>query len=305
MEAINRNRKSEAEAYVILSPGEKIFNVINTILVGVIILITLYPFWYVLISSFSDYKEVINGNVLVFPKKLNLDSYLKVLEIKGIWRSYLNSIYLTVVGTFVSMFITIAGAYALSKKRLRYRGFFSLFIAFSMWFNAGMIPTYLNLRDLGLLNSLNGLVIAFAVSSFNVILMRTYFQTIPESLEESAKIDGASDIRTLIQIYLPLSKPSIATVGLYYGISRWNGYFWAMILLREREKVPLQVLLKKLIVEMNLTEELSMSMDVVQNLSQETVIYATIIVSIIPVLIVYPYLQKYIVQGLLVGSVKG
>ena len=219
-----KNKEQDQEIHAIQSKGEKAFNVFNYIFLSLLIIITFYPFYYVLIASLSESREVVSGNVMFMIKNFTLDSYRKVFEIEGFLRSYLNSIYLTAFGTAFSLFITICGAYALSKKRLRFRTFFSFFIAFTMWFSAGMIPTYLNIRDLHLLNSINGIIIAFGISTFNVILMRTYFQTIPESLEESAKIDGANDFRTLVQIYLPLAKPSIATVGLYYGLGRWNGF---------------------------------------------------------------------------------
>ncbi len=300
-----KRKKEEQGLHVIQSRGEKVFNVVNYIFLSLLVLITFYPFYYVLIASLSESVEVVSGNVLFTIKGFTMDSYKKVWEIEGFLRSYGNSIYMTVVGTAISLLITICGSYALSKKRLRFRSFFSFFIAFTMWFNAGMIPIYLNLRDMNMLNSIHGAIVAFCISTFNVIMMRTYFQTVPDSLEEAAKIDGANDIRTLFQIYLPLAKPSIATIGLYYGLSYWNSYFWPMIMLKDRAKVPLQVLLKKLIVEMQLSSELSMTMDTMQNVSQQTVIYATMIVSIIPVILIYPYLQKYLIKGLMVGSVKG
>lgn len=273
-------------------------------IVGLAGVLALYPFIYVLSSSFSSGDAVTTGKVLLFPKEFTLNAYKKVFEEESLWMAYANTFYYTIFGTVVNLTLTILGAYPLSKKRLKGRNRISFFIAFSMWFNAGMIPFYLNIRDLHLLNSRFGILIAFGITTFNVILMRTFFQSVPDSLEEAAQIDGASDWYILTRIYLPISKASMATIGLFYAVSRWNGYFWAMLLLVDEKKVPLQVLLKKLIVEMSMNEE---GMDVVTSLafSKETFMYATIIVSIIPVIIAYPYLQKYFTKGAMVGSVKG
>lgn len=289
---------------MIYSKSEKFSQTIIYIIVGIIGAAALYPFIYVLSSSFSSGDAVTTGKVLFFPKEFTLVAYKKVFEEDSLWLAYANTFYYTIFGTIINLALTIVGAYPLSKKRLKGRGKISFFIAFSMWFNAGIIPFYLNLRDLHLLNSRFGILIAFGITTFNVILMRTFFQSVPESLEEAAQIDGAGDWFILTRIYLPISKASMATIGLFYAVSRWNGYFWSMILLSDEKKVPLQVLLKKLIVEMTMNEE---GMDVVTSLafSKETFMYATIIVSIIPVLIAYPYLQKHFTKGAMVGSVKG
>ncbi len=289
---------------MIYSKSEKISQIVIYIIVGLVGAAALYPFIYVLSSSFSSGDAVTTGRVILFPKEFTLTAYKKVFEEKSLWLAYANTFYYTIFGTIVNLSLTILGAYPLSKKRLKGRGQISFFIAFSMWFNAGMIPFYLNLRDLHLLNSRFGILIAFGITTFNVILMRTFFQSIPESLEEAAQIDGAGDWYILTRIYIPISKASMATIGLFYAVSRWNGYFWSMLLLTDEKKVPLQVILKKLIVEMSMNEE---GMDVVTALSfsKETFMYATIIVSIIPVLIAYPYLQKHFTKGAMVGSVKG
>lgn len=286
------------------SLGDKCFNVINTLLLSVIGLASLYPFVYVLSASLSSGDAVVSGKVLLLPVNINLEAYVKVLMQKSIWVAYANTLYYTVVGTLVSLLLTICGAYPLSKKRLKGKGVINFLIALTMWFHAGMIPFYLNLRDMGMLNERFTIIIAFAVTTFYVFLLRTFFQSVPVELEEAAKIDGAGDYRILWSVYLPLSRASLMTVGLFYAVTRWNGYFWAMIVLKDKDKIPLQVLLKKLIVENNLSEQL-VDFGSATLVSQETVIYATIIVSIIPMMVVYPLIQKYFAKGALVGSVKG
>lgn len=283
--------------------GEKIFAITNYIFLTIISLLTLYPFLYVLSASLSNPDDVITGKVLLFPKGLTLESYIKVLSTKGIWIAYGNTIFYTIVGTATSIVVTICGAYPLSKKRLMGRKFITFMVAFTMWFYAGMIPFYLNIKSLNLTNSRLGIIIAFACSAFYVILLRTYFQSIPESMEESAKIDGANDVIILTKIILPLSIPALATIGLYYAVDRWNGYFWSMILLKDIDKVPLQVLLKKLVVEMNVSDE--MMRGDMQTINKETIIYTTIVISVIPIVAVYPYIQKFFVKGIMVGSIKG
>jgi len=290
-----------------LSRGEKWFSGVNYALLGLAALATLYPFVYVLSASISDPLQVVSGNVLLLPKQLTFAAYEKVLSEQGIWIAYANTLYYTVVGTSASLLLTICGAYPLSKKRLAGGSVISFVIAFTMWVNmsgpAGMIPFYLNMRELGLLDTRTGIVIGFAITTFYVFLMRTFFANVPEALEEAAKVDGASDWAILWRIYLPLSVPAMATLGLFYAVSRWNGYFWAMVLLTDANKVPLQVLLKKMVVEMNVSEMMD-TVDRAANYAQETIIYATIVVSILPMAAVYPYIQKFFVKGIIVGSIK-
>ena len=202
-----------------------------------------------------------------------------------------------------SLALIIPAAYALSKPRLRGRRVLGFFIAFTMWFHAGMIPFFLNLRDLDLLDSRWGIVIAFAVNAFNIILMRNFFESVSPSFEEAARMDGANDFQILWKVYIPLAKPAIATVAMLCAIARWNGYFWAMVLLRDEDKIPLQVFLKKMIVSVNLTEEAAGAM-AQQAYSLETITGAIIVLSMIPVLIVYPLIQKYFTKGVMMGGVK-
>lgn len=285
--------------------GEKIFKVVNYILLSIVGIVALYPFIYVLSASLSSPDAVTTGKVVFLPQNITFASYKKVLSENGIWMAYGNTIYYTVIGTAFNLLLTVCGAYPLSKKYLRGGRAISFMVALTMWFNAGIIPFYLNLRNMHMLNTRIAIIVAFGCSAFNVILLRTFFQGIPDSLEEAAKIDGANDLQILSKVYLPLSKPALATIGLFYGVGRWNGYFWTMVILKDEDKIPLQVLLKKLIVESSMSEEFTTALDFASKCSKETIIYTTIIVSLIPVIIVFPYIQKYFVKGIMVGSIKG
>lgn len=285
------------------SRGEKILGAVNYILLTLIAVLCVYPLIYILSASFSSSSEVLSGNVILLPKGLTTESYRRVLSNSAIWISYANTIFYTVAGVAVSMILTTLGAYALSKKRLMGRRFFGFFISLTLWFQAGTIPTYLNIVNLHMLDTRWAILIPFALSTFNVIVLRTYFEGIPDALEEAARMDGAGDPYILFKIYLPLAMPSLATIALFYAVSRWNGYFWAMVLLQTDSKVPLQVVLKKMIVEISAVSD--SKVDMTQKISQETFIYATIVISILPMLIFYPFIQKYFIKGMTVGAVKG
>ena len=284
--------------------GEKIFNVINCIFLGLLGIIMLYPFLYVTSASISDQMYVVSGDVVLIPKGINLSAYQMVLKEKGIWTAYANTIFYTIVGTAINMILTMLGAYPLSKKRLMGRRFWSLFIMFTMWFSAGTIPMYLNFKSLHLLNTRLSILIGFAVATYYVIIMRTYFESIPEALEESAKIDGANDLYILFKIYAPLSIPMFMTIGIYYAVERWNGYFWAMILLNDENKIPLQVLLKGLIIKVQGIDATGGAVDS-RTYSKETITYATIVIAALPMIVVFPFVQKYFTKGMLIGAVKG
>jgi len=203
----------------------------------------------------------------------------------------------------MSLAFIIPGAYALSRPRLFGRRFWNLMVAFTMWFHAGMIPFFLNMRDLGLLDSYFGIIIGFAVNGFNVILLRNFFEGVPSSFEEAARMDGANELQILWKVYVPLAKPAIATVALFCIVSRWNGFFWAMVLLQDEKKIPLQVYLRKVIVVLSDDDEFASSL-LTASYSFETVSAAIIVCSIIPVLLIYPFLQKYFNKGILLGGVK-
>jgi len=286
-----------------INKGNLLFDIFNFCIMLLVIGVTLFPILHVLAASLSSPTAVSEGKVSLWPVDLTLYSYKTVFSMDNIWTSYGNTVFYSFVGTALSMILTILGAYPLSKKRLRGRTFISFMVAFTMWFGAGMMPTYLNFRNFGLLDTRLSILLFSAVSAFNMLLLRTYFESIPDSIEESAKIDGASDFRILFTMFLPLSKAALMTVSMYYLIGRWNAYFWASILIRDEAKVPLQVLLRKLVVEMNQTAELG-NMDYSKS-SRETITYAIMIVATLPMLVVYPYVQKFFVKGVVVGAVKG
>lgn len=288
-----------------LSKGEKVFLCFNYIILGLIALVMLYPIVYVFSASVSSPWALETGQVLLWPKGIRFDSYLQVLGNSEIWAAYANSVFYTVVGTAFNLFFTISGAYPLSKKNFSGRPVITFFVVLSMWFSAGIIPTYLNIRDLGLYDTRMAILIAFACSAFNLILLRSYFESIPRSLEEAAHIDGAGDFKVLTHIYLPMSGAALATIGLFYAVSRWNGYFWAMVLLNDSSKIPLQVLLKTLIVESSSTDEFANFVTQETAVSNDTIIYTTIVVAMVPMLLVYPYIQKFFVKGVTLGAVKG
>ena len=285
------------------SRSDKIFVYLNMFLVGVFTLSTLYPFIYIAALSFSSGFEARAGNVVLTPVDATIAAYKQVLSEPAFWRSYLNTFIYTIGGTLMSLAFIIPGAYALSRPQLWGRRYFNLMVAFTMWFNAGLIPFFLNMRDLGLLDSYFGIIIGFAVNGFNVILMRNFFEGVPSSFEEAARMDGANEFQVLWKVYMPLAKPAIATIALFCIVSRWNGFFWAMVLLQDQEKVPLQVYLRHTIAKLSDDQEFSVTL-IDAPYSVETVTAAIIVCSIIPVLLVYPFLQKYFNKGIMLGGVK-
>lgn len=285
------------------SRGDKAFVIFNMVLVGVFALSALYPFIYIAALSFSSGFEARAGNVVITPVETTLAAYKYVLSERMFWVSYGNTFIYTIGGTLVSLAFLIPGAYALSRPQLYGRRFFNLMVAFTMWFNAGLIPFFLNMRDLGLLDSYFGIIIGFAVNGFNLILLRNFFEGIPSSFEEAARMDGANDFQVLWKVYMPLSKPAIATVALFCMVSRWNGFFWAMVLLQDEQKIPLQVFLRHTISSLSDDNEFSATL-VDAPYSVETVTAAIIFCSVIPVLIVYPFIQRYFEKGILLGGVK-
>ena len=289
----------------VIGMGERVFNAVMIVLGIVITFIALYPIYYVLISSFSKPFFVENGDVLLKIKEITTASYEAVFKRDGLWTSYGNAIFYTVFGLMANMFFTTTMAYALSKKYLMGRKLLTLFTVFTMWFSAGIIPTYMNFNNLGLLDTRTAIIFGFAIETYNLIIMKSFFEQVPEALEEAAFIDGAGHFRVFWNIYLPLSKPALATVGLFYGISRWNGYFWAMQLLKDDNKIPLQVFLKKLIVERVSNPSDAAIVTKASLTSPTTQVYALIILAIVPMIVVFPFIQRYFKTGLTVGGVKG
>ncbi len=282
--------------------GEKIFNVFNIIILSFVLVITLYPFYYTFIASISNGDSVVAGEVIFLPKNITFKAYAMIPTIKNFFMAYANTIFYAVAGMVLGVATMSMGAYALSRSYLKGRRFFGLMISFTMWFSAGMIPFYLNLDSLNLVNSRWGIIFAFLCTPFYIIILRSYFESLPNELEEAAKIDGLGNFGIFRKIMFPLAKPCVFTVALYCAIDRWNGYFWSMILLKDEDLVPVQVVLKKLIVENNAASAADGGL---MDMTRETLVFAIVVVVIIPIIAVYPFVQKYFVKGMTVGAVKG
>lgn len=287
------------------SKGEKIFYICNNLFLILLTCIIMYPIVYVISASLSSGDAIKAGKVVLFPINFDLLAYKYVFTDSTIWIAYLNSFFYTIVGTLISLVLTVLGAYPLSKDVLPGKKVISFLLVVTMWFGAGMIPIYLNLRSLGLINSRLAILLPHAVSTYNYILLRNFFSTVPKSLEEAAEIDGATQMQILTKVYLPLSKASIATIALFYAVARWNEYLWPMILLSDDSKIPLQVVVKKIIVDMKESVEQMQNDTMYQELTNEGIIYASIVISSIPMLLLYPFIQKYFVKGVMLGAVKG
>lgn len=284
-----------------LSKSEISFKILAYTLVIVFSLFALYPLIYAFSVSISGKMAYESGQIILFPKETTLSAYRMVLYDKGFWISYTNTLFYTLLGTAWSMAISLTGAYALQSKKLIFSRQWNFFLVLTMWFSAGMIPQYLNYKSLGVDNRW-GIIVAFGVQAYNIILLRNYFSAIPKEIEEAATVDGANEFQLFSKIYLPMSKASIATVTLFYAISRWNGYYWSRILIADSFEQPLQVYLRQLIENY---QKLYDESAVVLDYSADSLAYAIIIFSIIPVLVVYPYIQKYFARGVNMGGVKG
>lgn len=284
--------------------GEIAFVSVCYIIIIFVCIVTLYPFIYLVAASFSSATSVMKNEVFFFPKEFTLKAYNVVLQYKGIWLSYLNTVFYTFFGTVLSVGLTVLAAYPLSKVKWAPKKIMSLFVVFTMWFSGGMIPFYLIMRTLGLIDTRLGILLYPAISAFYVIIFRTHFESLPISLEESAKIEGANDLQILLRIIVPLSKPIMAAIALYYAVSRWNSYFWEMLLLSDDKKVPVQVLLQRIIISSQLGQDIAKALSPGEASIPTTIKFAAIVITTLPIILIYPSLQKYFVSGALVGSVK-
>ena len=285
----------------------KLFDVFNIFFMLFMIFITAYPMYYIVIASFSDPGKLsrVSGALWLPLEPFTLDAYKAVFNNEMILIGFKNTLFVMVMGLLVNLFMTIIGAYFLSVKGPKLNGLISFMIIFTMYFSGGMVPSYLNMKDLGLLNSLWSLILPGAITTTNLIITRTAFASIPDSLKESATLDGAGHIQILTKIVLPLSKATLAVVLLYYGVAHWNSWFSASIYLQDRNLYPLQLVLRNILKSTNLG---SMGAGVAADESAqyaELVKYALIVVTTTPILALYPYLQKYFVKGVMVGAIKG
>ena len=295
---------------MINSRKDKIFDLTVIIFLSILMLTMLYPFIYIISASLSDYKYIGSGEVWLLPKGVNFDAYKRILAEKEIWTGYRNTIFYTVVGTVINIFVTMICAYPMSRKDLCGRGFFTILFTIPMFVGGGIIPTYLLIKGMHLLNTPWVMIIPGAMGIWNMIIARTFIQGLPYELQEAAAVDGCSNIRIFVKIIMPLSSPVIAVLVLYYGIGHWNEYFGALIYITNRKLYPLQLILREILVQqemssgmMKTTEELIGAAK--QAEIAETLKYSTIIVSTLPVIIIYPFFQKYFEKGMMVGSIKG
>ncbi|NOU64850.1 ABC transporter permease subunit [Paenibacillus sp. LMG 31461] len=290
---------------------DKLFNKVNNILLLLITACVLYPIIFIMSASVSDPIRVSLGEVWLWPKGLTFEGYQRIFGFNPLWVGYRNTIFYTVVGTVINLFITLTCAYSLSRKDLVGRNFFTLLLVFTMFFHGGLIPTFLVVKKLGLVNTYWALLLPSAAFTWNIIITRTFFQTsIPIELQESAHMDGCSNTRLFLRIVLPLSKPIIAVMALFYGVSHWNSFFDALIYLSDRDLYPLQLILREILVLNQVNDMLNMTTDQMESQMKqmymaEIMKYGLVIVSSLPLLIVYPFLQKYFMKGFLVGAIKG
>lgn len=287
--------------------GDRIFDVVNTIILSLILIIILYPLIFVISASFSDPVKVLQGEVLLLPKGINIEGYKLVFSHDQIMSGYKNTLIYTVLGTSINLIMTILGAYPLSRRDFRARPFFTFLIVFTMFFSGGLIPTYLVVKQLGLIDTLWAIVLPGAVSVWNLTIMRNFFQTsIPFELQESAMIDGCGNFSLLWRVVLPLSTPIIAVMVMFYGVGHWNAFFNALVYLSDEKKYPLQLVLRSILIQEQTGEMIAADDSVIRRqMLAETIKYAAIVIASIPVLILYPFLQKYFVHGIMVGALKG
>lgn len=284
--------------------GSMAFYAFNTLVLGFIVVATIYPFLYVIAASLSDQLYISQGKVGIVPMGFHLDAYKRVFQFPMLGLSYWNTVVYTVLGTAVSLFLTVCAAYPLSRKDLPGRKLLTGFVLLPMLFSGGLIPTYLVVNALGLRNSIWAIVIPAAVASFYVFIQRTFFEQIPGELEDAAKIDGCSMIQTLWRVVLPLSVPSLVTIGLFYAVNQWNSFFPALIYLNDERLFPVQILLRDIVIQ-NQTDQVLVDVHDDKNLLSESIKYSTLVVATLPILVVYPFIQKYFVQGSMIGSIKG
>ena len=289
---------------------DKMFDVANLFIMICLLVLFVYPLWFVLIASFSNPSEIWKGNVLILPHDITLIAYKTLLNYKNIWTGYVNTIFYTAAGTLLNLVMTICAAYPLSRKDFKLRNTVLFFLMVTMYFNGGMIPNYLLMSKIGLLNTRWAMIISGACSVYNLLIMRNYFMnSIPYSLQEAATIDGANSYYYLVKVVLPLSKPILAVVGLYYAVGHWNDFYTALLYIYDKELQPLQTVMRELLLSTKLADSSMTASDVsdYQEKMQlaQTLKYSIIIASSLPVLCIYPFIQKYFVKGVMIGSIKG
>lgn len=301
-------KSGRTSAFARQSTGDKVFDAVNMVLMAVILMVIIYPLWFVIIASVSDPARVMAGEVLLLPANVSLEAYRMVFRDSMIMTGYRNTLLYTLLGTAINLVLTVLAAYPLSRRDWVGRGFFMGVIMFTMFFSGGTIPTYLTVSSLGMINTVWAIVLPGAVSVYNTVVMRTFFlHSIPMELQEAAQVDGCSNTRLLLRIVLPLSKPILAVMVLFYGVMHWNAFFGALIYLTDSRRYPLQLVLRSILIQNTASQDMLGEVDTIGNrvMLAETIKYALIIVSTLPMMVLYPFLQKFFEKGVMIGAVKG
>ncbi|MGG4032497.1 carbohydrate ABC transporter permease [Paenibacillus cisolokensis] len=286
--------------------ADKWFDFINMGIISIWLILIMYPLYFIVIASFTDPTAIQQS--WLWPKEINFEGYKRILQSETLWLGYKNSFVYLILGTSINVLLTLPAAYALSRKDMGGRNALMLFITFTMFFSGGLIPTYLTVKSLNMVDTIWAMVIPNAVGAWNLIIARTFFQqTIPDELLESAKIDGCSDIRFFLHIAIPISKALVAVMILFYGVGHWNAFLNALIYLRSDELYPLQLVLRNILIQNQISTDMIMDLSSLgdQVRAGELIKYGVIIMGALPMLVLYPFLQKYFVQGVLIGSIKG
>lgn len=299
-------RKQTAGGPIQLTSGDKLFYAINTVLLALLALIVIYPLYFIIIASFSDPDAVLGGQVILYPVRVTFEGYAKILQRTDVWRGYLNTIIYTLLTVVLSLAVTIPGGWALSRKTIPGKKFLMIYFIIPMFFGGGLIPFYNVMSSLGLINTIWSIVLPSILSVWNLFMTRTFFESsIPDGLVEAAKIDGAGEFRIFTLLVIPLSKAILAVMALYYAIGQWNSYFNAMIFLQNENLYPLQLVLKEILIASESTTGGSGETILEQYRTANQIKYVSVIVSSAPVMLLYPFVQKYFAQGVMIGSLKG
>ena len=299
-------RKQAEQGPIKLTAGDRVFYAVNTILLALLALIVIYPLYFIIIASFSDPDAVLAGQVILYPVRVTFEGYAKILQRTDVWRGYLNTIIYTLLTVVLSLAVTIPGGWALSRKTIPGKKFLMIYFIIPMFFGGGLIPFYNVMSSLGLINTIWSIILPAILSVWNLFMTRTFFESsIPDGLVEAAKIDGAGEFRIFTLLVLPLSKAILAVMALYYAIGQWNSYFNAMIFLQNENLYPLQLVLKEILIASESTTGGSGETILEQFRTANLIKYVSVIVSSAPVMLLYPFVQKYFAQGVMIGSLKG
>ena len=290
---------------------DRIFDIVALFICALVLLLVLYPLWYVIICSFSDPNAVTGGQVVFWPVGFTMEGYATIMDYEPIWIGYRNTIYYTVVGTGFNLFLTLPCAYALARHDFKGRNFIMMLFTFTMFFSGGTIPTYMVMKDLGVMNTVWAMILPYGVNVMNLIIARTFFQnSVPYEIQEAAMIDGCSNTKMFLQIVMPLAMPMIAVIMLYYMVAHWNVYFRALLYMSDPNKYPLQLYLRNILLFDQMLDLMEGDAEAIEAMTRRlqlraSIKYGIVVVSSLPVLIIYPLLQKYFATGIMVGAVKG